>query len=555
MKKYILWVLTVIMTATLTLYTSPALAEQSDYVWVLVDVVDYDNAEKWKVTNENPSYQSDYSCSKGSLSVKTTFTGKAEDWRNPPKKHGEGVKVTASFSKPPERIVPNEEVNISLTVSASDNTLSFFTFGGSANADFDKPDVVPGSRGRSAIQFTNSNGENRFEVGAKNNYGTINETLTATPPAGREEGEQIALRQQFYMGVSMGTYYIYEWRGTGGQPAEKPQQNTSPKWLAQSNESVPFQGDPGMKRSGVHISDLYGEVLVELYDDDGFFVDSYTPGLGEELAVNAVIVTGPDSGVILSLRDMTTFVMKSNSEVKVGDQSETEGRIERLVGHVWCNVKQMLKDGSMDIEMSQGVCGIKGTTFILEDDGETSTVKVFEGEVEFTPLDGGNPVLVKGGNTVSVTQSETGNVQAFDMDTELANWSESVQEMTAEAMEESSQTMTTETMEESTQTMTTETVEEIKDGLSMVAVTAVVITVLLVCGILVFVLIRSRKKDSTANAQFGYNPVGQPEHRQFGVSEPVAPSRPSPERKFCKNCGKPLSANSKFCSGCGQSIT
>ena len=54
MKKYILWVLTVIMTATLTLYTSPALAEQSDYVWVLVDVVDYDNAEKWKVTNENP---------------------------------------------------------------------------------------------------------------------------------------------------------------------------------------------------------------------------------------------------------------------------------------------------------------------------------------------------------------------------------------------------------------------------------------------------------------------------------------------------------------------
>lgn len=144
---------------------------------------------------------------------------------------------------------------------------------------------------------------------------------------------------------------------------------------------------------------------------------------------------------------------------------------------------------------------------------------------------------------VSVTQAETGNVQVFDMDTELANWSKNVQEMTAEAMEETTQTMTTETNKES------------KDGLSMVAVAAVVITVLLACGILIFVLIRSRKKASTANAQFGYNPVGQPEHRQFGVSEPVAPSRPSPERKFCKNCGKPLSANSKFCSGCGQSIT
>lgn len=34
---------------------------------------------------------------------------------------------------------------------------------------------------------------------------------------------------------------------------------------------------------------------------------------------------------------------------------------------------------------AQGCCGIKGTTFILEDDGKTSSVKVFEDEAEFTP--------------------------------------------------------------------------------------------------------------------------------------------------------------------------
>ena len=115
---------------------------------------------------------------------------------------------------------------------------------------------------------------------------------------------------------------------------------------------------------------------------------------------------------------------------------------------------------------------------------------MFEGEVEFTPHGGGDPVLVKGGNAVSATQAVLGTVQTFDTDTELAKWNESVQQITA-----------------------------------------------------------------TVNTQYGYNPLGQPEHRQFGVSEPSSHHRPSTERKFCQNCGKPVSVNSKFCSGCGQSIT
>ncbi len=44
-----------------------------------------------------------------------------------------------------------------------------------------------------------------------------------------------------------------------------------------------FQGGQGLINSGVGISDLYGEVLIELYDDDGNFIDSYSPILGAEL--------------------------------------------------------------------------------------------------------------------------------------------------------------------------------------------------------------------------------------------------------------------------------
>lgn len=527
MKKYILWAVTVIMAATFTLYSFPASAEQSDYAWVLVDVIDYDSAEAWAVANESPVYQNDYSCSQGSMSVKRTYIGKTDDWYNPPKKYGEGVRVTANFSSPPEKLSPGEEVNISLNISASDNTLSFFTFGGFAGADFDKPEIEPGARHRDATLFADKDGETSFNVDATNNYGTINETLTATVPRGREEGEQIALRQKFYMGLSMGTYYIYEWQGTDYQPVKKPQQNMP----TMNNETVPFQGDPGMKRSGVGISDLHGEVLVVLYDDDGNYIDSYTPNVGEELAVNAVIETRDNSGVQLSLRDMTTFVIKSNSKVRVGDQTEDENKLSILAGHVWGNVKQMLKDGSMDLEMSQAAAGIKGTTFILEEDGKTSTVKVFEGAVEVTPLNEGKPVMVKGGNTVSATQTGLSDVQSFDMDSELAKWDENVREITIEAMEEN------------------------KSGLSLGTVIIVLAAALLVIGgLLKSTRGLKRKQAAMVNAQYGCAPASQPEHSQYGVSNTVTPSRPSSKQKFCKNCGKQLSANSKFCSGCGQSI-
>lgn len=444
MKKHISKTFTIIIAVMLALFAFPVSAQQSDHAWILVDVVDYDNAEKWRVSNESPYYQSDYSCSQGTMSVKTNYIGETEDWKVPPRKQGEGVRVTASFSSPAQKLYPGEEVKITLSMSASDNTLSYFAFGGSANADFDNPETMTGFRGPSSIQFTNADSKSSFAVDAKNNYSTINETLTAIAPAGKADGEQLALRQNFYMGNSMSTYYIYEWRSADSETTkeEEPEQSTPPTEENSTNDNtVPFQGDPDMKKSGVEISDLYGEVLIELYDDNGNFVDAYSPELGEELAVNAVIITKGDSGVQLSLRDMTTFVIKSNSKVRVGDQTEDKNKLSILAGHVWGNVKQVIKDGSMDMEMSQAVAGIKGTTFILEDDGKTSTVKVFEGVVEVTPLNGGNPVLVEGGNMVSVTQAQFGNVQSFDMDKELATWNEDVQKITKEAVGEDGSTL------------------------------------------------------------------------------------------------------------------
>ncbi len=183
--------------------------------------------------------------------------------------------------------------------------------------------------------------------------------------------------------------------------------------------------------SGVGFNDLWGSVMVwETADWD----DSFSAAPGVDLYIESVIVTGPDSGAILSLRDNTIFYMGPNSIIRIGDQRDEKSRFELLTGHVMTNVKQMLKDGSMDIQMSQGVSGIKGTIFVLDEDGSSSRVKVLEGEVELTPTRG-EPVRLVGGQTAEATGLGT-SVGTFAITSELARWPESVrQEITGELAE------------------------------------------------------------------------------------------------------------------------
>ena len=130
--------------------------------------------------------------------------------------------------------------------------------------------------------------------------------------------------------------------------------------------------------SGVKFSDLSGEVLVRP-DEDRLaweFADL-------EMILNIMdhIQTKKDSSAILSLADMTTFVMKPESEIILNTESEKENKIQLLAGKVWVNVKKMVKDGTVDVEMSQAVAGIKGTNITCSstEDGSENRVQVLRG--------------------------------------------------------------------------------------------------------------------------------------------------------------------------------
>lgn len=182
--------------------------------------------------------------------------------------------------------------------------------------------------------------------------------------------------------------------------------------------------------SGVGFNDLWGEVMV--WDDDDWG-DAWHAELHGKIYVHSVIVTGPRSGAILSLRDGTTFVMGPNSMVTVSDERDENGRLGILVGHVMTNVKQMLQDGSMDIEMSVAMAGARGTIFVVEETGEASTLKVLEGTVEFKTIRDETYIL-ESGQMITATKDATSSVGGFSIAEELKNWPEKIEEETRVAL-------------------------------------------------------------------------------------------------------------------------
>lgn len=177
--------------------------------------------------------------------------------------------------------------------------------------------------------------------------------------------------------------------------------------------------------SGARFSDLSGQVEILVPcglkpDGDYDYCDETWEWAKFDLVLpeGTMIRTQEKSSCILSFADMTTFVQQPDTTIILSKAAQKDSQFKLLVGTLWVNVKKMLKDGSMDIEMSQAVCGIKGTTFVLEDDGSTSTLKVIEGTVEFTALSNGESRMVKAGEMISANPQGLGEIQVSDVNNE-----------------------------------------------------------------------------------------------------------------------------------------
>ena len=190
---------------------------------------------------------------------------------------------------------------------------------------------------------------------------------------------------------------------------------TATNTVGSNTDSIKLPVESLIENSGAGFSDISGQVMICFPDKDPgdennwVMLDERTM-LTMNIPRGTRIRTGADSEAVLGFSDMASYVLKPESTIVIHKPPEQQGKISLVAGNIWANIKSMVKDGSMDIEMNQAVAGIKGTIFECIETGDASTLIVYEGEVEFTSRASGETVMVSSGEKVSATSAGLGQV-------------------------------------------------------------------------------------------------------------------------------------------------
>ena len=232
------------------------------------------------------------------------------------------------------------------------------------------------------------------------------------------------------------------------------------------------------------------------------YVDFDTPIYHGDL-----IVTRRRSGAILSFSDMSTFIKKENTSIVMDIKNEKTTKIGHLAGVIWVNLKKMVKDGSMEVEMSQAIAGARGTTFICEEIDDVSTLKVIEGTVEFTNKISGEAILVSDEQMISADENGSTEPIVLDVDEELTTWDEQTQNLTREILEDK--------------------------GLNIGLIMLIAFGIALIAGAIMIIFKRKKPND----------------HNTLKSN-----TKSKSKTMFCEYCGSPILAGSKFCEKCGKPI-
>ncbi len=172
--------------------------------------------------------------------------------------------------------------------------------------------------------------------------------------------------------------------------------------------------ETGLVDSGARFNSLSGQVEIRHDSEPNGWKSAQ---LDTVLYVDDHIKTGEESSSIVSFADMSTFVTKEETEIVLNSPPSKANKLKLVTGKVMANVRKMLLDGSMEIDMSQAVAGIKGTRFILTENASESKIEVTEGVVVFKSKNGGQEVSVSAGESVVATVSGLSSKTFFDATT------------------------------------------------------------------------------------------------------------------------------------------
>jgi hypothetical protein len=187
-------------------------------------------------------------------------------------------------------------------------------------------------------------------------------------------------------------------------------------------EAEEYEPNAPLTDSGVRAADIDGQVEIACPPD----FDSWNILKQNTIIYNHCrLKTGEESTLKVSFGDMSTFVMRPETQVVINQAMKEKSNFQLLFGGIWANVKKMTKGEEFGFKGSQAVAGIKGTTFAMEETGSQTTLKVIEGEVEYASLSNGDKLMVVGGETVTASSSGLSAKQTFNIMEESARWPKS----------------------------------------------------------------------------------------------------------------------------------
>ena len=179
--------------------------------------------------------------------------------------------------------------------------------------------------------------------------------------------------------------------------------------------------------SGARFSDLSGEIDVRPQANEE---DWKIAKLEMVLNVDDHVKTAEKSTAIISFADMTTFVMKPQSEIILSSSAAKDTQVKLLSGNLWVNVKKMMKDGSMDIEMSQAVAGIKGTNITCgSPNRDEDHIQVLRGLADVLIKESQQRILVSEGEELVVKKGQPPEKVQFDPQKVNDEWKDSLSNM------------------------------------------------------------------------------------------------------------------------------
>ena len=183
-----------------------------------------------------------------------------------------------------------------------------------------------------------------------------------------------------------------------------------------------------LEEAGVVFSDLSGQVEVRPGDDEEAWEFAK---IDRKLYTDDHVKTGLDSSAILSFADMSTFVMKPSSEIILSSPTKKESKIKLAAGNIWVNVKKMVQDGTMEIEMSQAVAGIKGTNITCQTnpEGTEDRVAVLRGIAEVLIRETQERVSVREGEELVVKAGGKSEKNTIDVEKEKDKWKDQLNRM------------------------------------------------------------------------------------------------------------------------------